>query len=72
MKGEFDAAIARPYRSHEEATIESFRRDPVYAAEYLRVVLAEGDARERREALRRCREASRASRSPARSGRKSA
>jgi hypothetical protein len=25
--------IAKPYRSHEDATVESFARDPAYAAE---------------------------------------
>ena len=35
--------IARP---HEEAKIESFRKDPVYAAEYLNAVLADGDQEE--------------------------
>jgi hypothetical protein len=32
-----------PYRSHEVATVESFRRDPHFAAEYLNAVLADGD-----------------------------
>jgi len=29
----------RPYTSHEEATMESVRKDPDYAAEYLNAVL---------------------------------
>ena len=35
--------IARP---HEDAKIESLRKDPVYAAEYLNAVLADGDKEE--------------------------
>ena len=42
-----------PYISHEEATIESFRRDPDYAAEYLNAVLEDGDQKELMLALRR-------------------
>lgn len=30
-------------RSHEAATIESFRKDPAFAAEYVNAVLADGD-----------------------------
>ena len=30
-------------RSHEEATIDSFRKDPAFAAEYLNSILEEGD-----------------------------
>ena len=45
---------ARPRsRSHEEATIESLRRDPSYAATYLNSVLEDGDATELMVALRR-------------------
>lgn len=33
----------KPYRSHDEATAQMFRRDPEFAAEYLNHVLAEGD-----------------------------
>ncbi len=43
----------KPYRSHEEATVESFRRDPEFAAEYLNTVLADGDQEELMLALRR-------------------
>ena len=32
-----------PFRSHEEATIETFRKDPKFAAEYLNTVLEDGD-----------------------------
>ena len=39
-------------RSHEAATVESFRRDPHFAAEYLNTVLEEGDQRELMIALR--------------------
>jgi probable addiction module antidote protein len=42
-----------PSRSHEEATIESFRKDPVFAAEYLNSVLEDGDQKELMLALRR-------------------
>lgn len=41
-----------PYRSGELATIESLRRDPVYAAEYLNAVLDDGDQEELLLALR--------------------
>lgn len=40
-------------RSHEEATIESFRKDPSFAAEYLTAVLEDGDQEELMLALRR-------------------
>ena len=33
-------------RPHEEAKVESFRKDPAYAAEYLNAVLADGDQEE--------------------------
>ena len=39
-------------RSHEEATIESFRRDAKFAAEYLNTVLEEGEQQELMLALR--------------------
>jgi len=42
-----------PSRSHEAATVESFRKDPTFAAEYLNAVLAEGDQDEVLLALRR-------------------
>ena len=40
-------------RNHEEATIESFRKDPKFAAEYLNDVLEDGDQEEVMIALRR-------------------
>ena len=39
-------------RDHAEATVESFRRDPRFAAEYLNAVLADGDQAELMLALR--------------------
>ncbi|HEV8717027.1 MAG TPA: addiction module antidote protein [Candidatus Binatia bacterium] len=42
-----------PSRSHEAATVESFRKDPLLAAEYLNAVLADGDQEEVLLALRR-------------------
>lgn len=42
-----------PFRSHEEATIASFRKDSAFAAEYLNAVLADGDQEEVMVALRR-------------------
>lgn len=41
-----------PYRSHASATIESFRKDPHFAAEYLNAVLADGNQEELMVALR--------------------
>jgi probable addiction module antidote protein len=40
-------------RSHEDATIESFRRDPKFGVEYLNAILADGDQTELMLALRR-------------------
>jgi probable addiction module antidote protein len=40
-------------RSHEAATVESLRKDPQFAAEYLNAVLADGDQEEVMLALRR-------------------
>ena len=40
-------------RSHEAATVESFRKRPKLAAEYLNAVLQEGDQQELMLALRR-------------------
>ena len=39
-------------KAHEDATIESFRRDPAFAAEYLNAVLEDGDQTELLTALR--------------------
>jgi probable addiction module antidote protein len=44
-------------RSHEEATVESFRKDPAFAAEYLNSILEDGDQEELMLALRRMSEA---------------
>ena len=41
-----------PYRSHEAATAESFRKDPKFAAEYLNSALEDGDQEELLLALR--------------------
>ena len=46
-----------PFRTHEEATIESFRTDPAFAAEYLNAVLEDGEEAELLLALRRITEA---------------
>jgi probable addiction module antidote protein len=40
------------HRSHAEATIESFRKDPQFAAEYLNAILEDGDQQEILTALR--------------------
>ena len=40
-------------KSHEDATVERFRRDPSFAADYLNGVLADGDEAELMVALRR-------------------
>jgi probable addiction module antidote protein len=45
--------MSTPYIFHEEATIESFKKDSVYAAEYLNAVLEDGDQEELMLALRR-------------------
>lgn len=43
----------KPYISHEEATIESFKKNPDYAAEYLNAVIENGEQEELMLALRR-------------------
>lgn len=53
MSTDGDAVMNKPYISHEEATIESFRKDPDYATEYLNSVLEDGDQEEFMVALRR-------------------
>ena len=54
MKAEMATpVIPKPYRSHEDATIESFVKDPEYAAAYLKAVLKDGDAAELRVAHER-------------------
>ena len=40
-------------RSHEKATVESFRKNPAFAAEYLNTILEDGDQEELMLALRR-------------------
>ena len=42
----------KPHRTHDEATIDSFRRDPKFAAAYLNAVLDDGDRAEIMTALR--------------------
>ena len=42
----------KSHRTHDEATIESFRRDPKFAAAYLNAVLNDGDRAEIMTALR--------------------
>jgi probable addiction module antidote protein len=44
---------SRVSRSHEDATVESFRKDPAFAAEYLNSILEDGDQEELMIALRR-------------------
>ena len=39
--------------SHEEATVESFHKDPEFAAEYLNSILEDGDQEELMLALQR-------------------
>ena len=46
------SAMNKPCISHEEAIIESFKKDPDYAAEYLKAVLEYGDQEELMIALR--------------------
>jgi len=46
-----------PYRAHDVATVESFRNDPRFAAEYLNQVLADGEQEELMVALRHMAEA---------------
>jgi len=45
--------MPKPYVSHEEATMESFIKDPEYAAEYLNTVFEDGTQEEIMLALRR-------------------
>jgi len=52
MKTTKTKKIIRPHRTHDEATIESFRRDPKFAAAYLNAVLDDGDRAEIMTALR--------------------
>lgn len=43
----------KPHRSHEKATIESFREDPKFAVKYLHAVLEDGDDRRKWPSRRR-------------------
>lgn len=53
MKGSKSGSGRHPAScSHEDATVDSFRRDPKFAAEYLDAVLADGDQEELLTALR--------------------
>ena len=47
----------KPYRSHDQATTEMFRRDPAFAAEYLSRILVHGDQTDLMFALRQIAEA---------------
>jgi probable addiction module antidote protein len=51
-KGARSTRKAEPYRDHATATVESFRKDPGFAAEYLNAVLTDGDQEELMVALR--------------------
>ena len=53
LKRANEVTMIEPCISHEDATIESFRRDPAYAAEYLNAVLADGSQEELISARRR-------------------
>jgi len=52
MKSTKAKKTIRPHRTHDEATIESFRRAPKFAAAYLNAVLDDGDRAEIMTALR--------------------
>jgi probable addiction module antidote protein len=47
----------KPYAEHEDATVNSLRNDPGFAAEYLSAVLEDGEPGEVMLALRRVSEA---------------
>ena len=44
--------MVKAHRTHEDATVEMFRRDPDLAAEYLNSILADGDETDLMLALR--------------------
>jgi probable addiction module antidote protein len=44
---------AKPSRSHEQATLQSLRDDPAFAAQYLNDVLEDGDEQELMISMRR-------------------
>jgi len=52
MKTTKTKKTTKVHRSHQEATVESFRRDPNFAAAYLNAVLEDGDRAELMSALR--------------------
>jgi probable addiction module antidote protein len=45
--------MIKPYVAHDDATMESFKKDPKYSAEYLNSVLEDGAQEELMLALRR-------------------
>jgi DNA-binding phage protein len=45
--------VSKPSRPHGVATIESFRNDPEFAADYLNAILEGGDEAELLQALHR-------------------
>jgi DNA-binding phage protein len=49
--------ISKLTRSHEEAAIDRFRKDPEFAAEYLDAILKDGDKAELQQTLHRFSEA---------------
>ena len=51
--GNVTSSRMRPFRSHEIAAVDSLRRDPEFAAQYLEDVCTDGDERELQLALRR-------------------
>lgn len=52
MKTTKTKKIIKTHCTHDEATIESFRRDPNFAAAYLNAILKDGDQRELMNGLR--------------------
>ena len=52
MKTTKTKKTTKPHRTHDEATVESFRRDPKFAAAYLNAVLEDGDRAEFMTAIR--------------------
>ncbi len=52
MKTTKTKKIIEPHRTHDEATIESFRRDPKFAVAYINAILKDGDHQELMSGLR--------------------
>ena len=52
MKSTKTKKTTNVHRTHQEATVESFRHDPKFAAAYLNAVLEDGDRAELMTALR--------------------